>query len=155
MPDTYRGQVILQRMQYTDELKVYREPLPTAKHKRRLKWYTTALLCTNRQVCAEAVPILYSQHEFVVCVRNQSGIAHLTKLESFLTSIGSVNAGYLTTVQMTFPRITRIEHTEDGTNVVAQLNGIPSLRSVFLEDTDEVADGVMEIMRGLGWNPLS
>ncbi|KAK1832789.1 hypothetical protein QBC39DRAFT_348226 [Podospora conica] len=62
----------------------------------------SALLSTNHQIHDEAIKILYGSHQFVL-VDTSRGQA--TLLQSFLSSIGSINASHLRHICINFPAV--------------------------------------------------
>ncbi|KAL4982665.1 hypothetical protein BDW68DRAFT_191970 [Aspergillus falconensis] len=67
-----------------------------------------AVLYTNRQISAEASAILYGVNQFTL--EEVGSLQHGGRLlKSFLDCIGSVNAGFLSHLCITFPALQRIE----------------------------------------------
>ncbi|KAH6973764.1 hypothetical protein BKA56DRAFT_619972 [Ilyonectria sp. MPI-CAGE-AT-0026] len=111
-----------------------------------------ALLHVNRQVSDEARAVLYDIHRFVLLDTTQQ---QLGLLRSFLTGIGSVNAGFVSHLCTNFPVAERMEDRprevkirEDGlqslrllqekcTNLTTLETWIHSENYRFLTETDE------------------
>ncbi|KAL4936889.1 hypothetical protein BDV06DRAFT_83698 [Aspergillus oleicola] len=87
-----------------------------------------ALLYTNRQISAEASAVLYGVNKFTL---EEVGSAQYQGrlLKSFLDCIGSVNAGFLSHLCITFPAIQRIEERPDEISLAeAGLQSLERLR---------------------------
>ncbi|KAH7019804.1 hypothetical protein EDB80DRAFT_208107 [Ilyonectria destructans] len=121
-----------------------------------------ALLHVNQQVSVEARAVLYGMHRFVLVDTTQQQVG---LLRSFLTSIGSVNADFLSHLSINFPVAERMEDRpreakiregglqslrllqEKCTNLTTLETFIHSENSSFLTETDE--DGSQLVQEAL------
>lgn len=96
-------------------------PIETFTPERPHRWL--ALLYTNRKVSMEARAVLYGANDFVLeDVSQRQG----SLLDSFLTCIGPVNAGFLSRLRVNFPIIESIDDFSDDIRI--REDGLQSLR---------------------------
>ncbi|PYH75187.1 hypothetical protein BO85DRAFT_480976 [Aspergillus piperis CBS 112811] len=96
-------------------------PIETFTPERPHQWL--ALLYTNRKVSMEARAVLYGANEFVL---EDVSKCQGSLLDSFLTCIGPVNAGFLSRLRVNFPVIESIDDISG--DIRLREDGLQSLR---------------------------